>query len=493
MRNLRPKQQRERVRAIDVAGRVPPHNADAEAAVLSSVLTDGQALDVVLEILPNGESFYSDAHRRIYDAAVELHGKGQPVDIQTVAAILKDRDRLQAVGGIAYLVKLVDATPSVANVAAHARIVREKARVRRLIETCEMVAAQGYGDYGTASEFIAKAANDVAQIAEVDTGSRIQSAAEVARSRDAEIEEQWAGKREPWGMRGPHRLVHEMTHGYGLGEQTFLAADTGGGKSVYALQVARHIAGRTYNGDVCGVGYLSLEMLSKRHYDRALIQATHEIAREQPPGVGASGVSMRELMTGMDADGAPLDEGKRWILAEARRRWRALPLELDDAPKDAAQIKITARAMQRRLRERGAALRLLVIDHLHIVELDGDEGEAKALADLVRSFNDLAKELEIHLLVLAQFNRATTARGGRPVVSDIKGASAIEQIAHKVVLLYRPWLRLPDKSTAEAASRARDAEFIVAKHRDGRQGVIPMEFDGNAFTFHEVTDQEHDR
>src|SRR5690242_18731597 len=86
-----------RVQAVDIAGRVPPHNEEAEAAVLSAVLTDGRALDGVLEILPNGEPFYADAHRRIYDAAVELHAKGQPVDIQTVYAFLKDRDRLQAV------------------------------------------------------------------------------------------------------------------------------------------------------------------------------------------------------------------------------------------------------------------------------------------------------------------------------------------------------------------------------------------------------------
>src|SRR5262249_19804202 len=149
----------------DISGRVPPNNEEAEAAVLSAVLTDGRALDGVLEILPNGEAFYADAHGRIYDAAVELHAKSQPVDIQTVAACPKDPDPPQAIGGISYLVKIVDASPSVANVAAHARIVKEKWRIRRLIETCQMVAAEGYGDYGEAQDFIDKAEQQVYQLA----------------------------------------------------------------------------------------------------------------------------------------------------------------------------------------------------------------------------------------------------------------------------------------------------------------------------------------
>src|SRR5207237_170869 len=117
------------VRAIDLGGRVPPNNAEAEAAVLSAVLCDGRALDAVLEFL-QAEHFYSDANRRVFEAAEELHRRSQPVDTQTVAGWLKDRERLQAIGGISYLAKLVDATPAVAHVAAHAKIVKEKSRIR---------------------------------------------------------------------------------------------------------------------------------------------------------------------------------------------------------------------------------------------------------------------------------------------------------------------------------------------------------------------------
>jgi len=126
----------ERVRAVDIAGRVPPHNAEAEAAVLSAVLTNGASFDEVLDVLPDGAPFYADANRRIYDAAVEVHASGQPVDLQTVYEHLKQRERLQAVGGLEYISKLIDASPAVAHVRAHAHIVVEKFRIRRLIETC---------------------------------------------------------------------------------------------------------------------------------------------------------------------------------------------------------------------------------------------------------------------------------------------------------------------------------------------------------------------
>ena len=134
------------VQMVDFGGRVLPHNDEAEAAVLSAVLTDQRAMDHVLEILPSGEPFYVEAHRKIFDVAMGLHEKSQPVDVQTVAAVLRDRDQLTSIGGLAFLARILDATPAVAHVAAHATIVRDKWRGRKVIETCQMISAEGYGD-----------------------------------------------------------------------------------------------------------------------------------------------------------------------------------------------------------------------------------------------------------------------------------------------------------------------------------------------------------
>src|SRR4051794_35624456 len=146
------------------SGRVPPHDLEAEAAVLSAILLDRDALDKVLENLKS-EHFYSEAHRRIYEGAIELSSKGLPIDIVSVAGWLRDRERLAQVGGSAYLAELADAVPAVAHIETYARMVREKWRVRQLIGTCQKIAAEGYGDVGEVQAFIDGAEQAVYEIA----------------------------------------------------------------------------------------------------------------------------------------------------------------------------------------------------------------------------------------------------------------------------------------------------------------------------------------
>jgi replicative DNA helicase len=480
--------------SVDVGGRVPPHNEEAEAAVLSAILTDKRALEDVLDILPTGEPFYGDAHARIYDVAIELHAMGRPVDIQTVVDVLRQRDRLQAVGGVTYIATIIDATPSVAHVRAHAEIVREKWRVRQAAAACSMIAAEAFGDYGRANTFIEGAAEKLAAIAEDTVSTTVQTIEEIGRARDIEIRAQWEGERDPWGMRGPHASLHEMMHGFGLGEQTYVAADTGGGKSAYALQVALHLAGRTHGRETIACGYISLEMKSAKHYDRALIHIAHGLATEQhlrPP-------SMRELQSGREdvqVDGKwrsgseRLDAARVWCIEEAQRIVKRQPISFEDTPSDLAKIRATARRMQRTYRERGVRLRFLVIDHMHLMTFPNAQREDQAIATMVKGFNEIAKDLDLHLMPLAQFGRAANANEGAPRREHIRGSSAIEQIAHKILILYRPWLRLSYDAKARATrEEAMLSEAILAKHRDGREGLVAMNFVGEAFGFVERDD-----
>lgn len=474
----------------DLGGRTPPHDLDAERAVLAAVLTSGEVLDAIVAILPTGAPFYADAHRRIYDAAVEVRASGQPIDIQTVSTWLKDRERLQTIGdgtvnGLSYLVKLVDATPSVAHVAAHAKIVAAKARLRQLIDTCQLVAGEAYTPLAADTQAFAQlAAERVSQIAEVGVQTRVQSIAEIGRARAEELRAQWRGEREPWGMRGPHPRLHAVTHGYGIGEQTYVAADTGGGKSVFALQVARYLAGRKHAGETIGCGYISLEMRSAKHYDRALLQAAYEIATE----LRLAPITYRELQTGKDEYDQPLEGARIAVIEQAQRTIDALPIAFDDAGKDLGGIRATARLLQRRMRERGARLRFLVIDHLHLVRLPAARREDEAFARVVAEFNEIAMDLELHLMPLCQFNRGSQDRDV-PVRSDIRGAAAIEQIAHKIILLHRPWTRMTRAQKKDAPEEAsREAEAIVAKNRDNPEGAVPMDFVGAAFRFDECDD-----
>jgi replicative DNA helicase len=486
-----PRTRKPQVIAIDVAGRVPPHNEAVEAAVLSAILTDSTSLDAVLEVLPTSDAFYGDAHRRIFDAILAVKTLGRPVDVQTVAAELRDRDRLQAVGGVGYLVKLVDATPSVANVAAHATIVRDKARVRRAIETAQMIAAEGFGDYGETNQWLAKSAERLASIAESAGESRMASAPEIAREVREELVEQWEGKREPWGMRAQFSKLHALMHGFGVGQTTYVAADTGGGKSVFAQSVAQFLAaGRKFGGEKIGAAYLTLEMPRKRIAHRGIVMLSQKLAEEHG---FERGLSMHELMTGCDEENRPLREvaPERVALVDASiDAWRSLLLEVDDADKDITKVRSAARKAQARLRARGARLRLLVVDHMHIMEFPDAESEAAAIAKMVREFGRIAVDLDLHLMVLAQYNRDAQKREGRPVKNDIRGAAAIEQIAHKILHIYRPWLRMSDKSSTAARARREEAEFILDKHRDGPMGVVQAQFIGERFLFAEKAASE---
>lgn len=476
--------------STDLGGRVPPHDVEAEQSVLSAIFTEGAKLDEVLDVLPSGEPFYAHGHGRIFDAMIAVRSSGQPVDIQTVTSWLNGRERLQTVGdgttnGLSYLVKIVDATPAIAHIAAHAKIVADKARLRKLIETCQLVAGEAFTTLSAdAQEFTQQASDRVSQIAEVGVQTRVQTMAEIGRVRAEELRAQWSGEREPWGMRGPHARLHAITQGYGIGEQTYVAADTGGGKSVIALQVARHLAGRTHAGETIGCAYLSLEMRSAKHYDRALLQRAYEIACE----LRLAPITYRELQTGKDEYDQPLDPARVAVIDQARRTIDAQPIAFDDAGKDLGGIRATARLMQRRLREQGAVLRFLVLDHLHLVRLPPARREDEALARVVAEFNEIAIDLGLHLMVLAQFGTKTDGKDA-PTMSDIRGASAIKQIAHKVYIVHRPWTRMSRDEKREATEeQKREAEVIVAKNRDAPEAVVPMDFIGKAFRFDECDD-----
>ncbi len=167
---------------------MPPHDLDAEAAVLSAVMNDKLSFDKVAEFL-RPEHFYSEAHRRIFEACIELSTKGTTPDIVSVASWLRDRDRLAQVGGMAYLTTVLNAAPALANVAAYGKTIHEKYRVRQLILTCQRVAAQGYADYGDAQAFIDSAEQSVYDIARTQESSSVFALRDVMREAFKRIEQ----------------------------------------------------------------------------------------------------------------------------------------------------------------------------------------------------------------------------------------------------------------------------------------------------------------
>ena len=229
--------------AVGVEGRVPPHDLDAEAAVLSAVMVDPLAFDRVNELL-RPEQFYSEAHRRIYEACVELSAAGRPVDVVQVATWLRDRERLAQVGGMAYLTEVLNAAPAVANVVAYARTIHEKWRVRQLILTCQRVTAQGYAGYGEAQEFIDSAEQAVYDIARTREASSVHTLRDVMQETFRRITKATERGARIIGIPTGFERYDRLTSGLHDGELTIVAARPGMGKTSLVLNMAANVANK---------------------------------------------------------------------------------------------------------------------------------------------------------------------------------------------------------------------------------------------------------
>ena len=468
---------RPQVRAIDLGGRVPPHNDEAEAAVLSAVLCDGRALDAVLEFL-RAEHFYSDANKRIFEAAEELHKKGQPVDVQTVAAWLKDRDRLQAIGGISYLATIVDATPSVAHVGAHGKIVKEKARVRSLIEMCQMVAAEGYGDYGDAQEFIDSAEQQIYDLARTPESSTVSLMYDVVKDSFIQLQAALEMGKLITGVPTGFNDLDEQTSGMHEGELIIVAARPGMGKTSYVLDIARHVAslrreqppeGEVNTEPQYGVMFFSLEMPKEQLANRMMCSEGR--------------VNLKDLRNGHVG-------GEKWNnLVEAADRLSQLPIWIDDSSAlTVLELRAKVRRQQHEFDKKGPdgkwkqRIGLIIIDYLQLMRgRDNVQSREQEISEISRGLKALSKELRVPVIALSQLNRAVETRSTkdkRPQLSDLRESGAIEQDADVIQFIYRPYYYLspPEKGTDEGTKKKTYAEIIVAKQRNGPTGRVPITF-----------------
>lgn len=411
-----------RVQAIDVGGRTPPHNLDAEAAVLSAVLTEAKAFDMVVEVLPTAEPFYVDANRRIYAVAIELNQKGQPVDIQTVASVLRDRDQLQAIGGLAYMARLVDATPAVAHVAAHAQIVLDKYRVRQVIEASQMTAAEGYMDYGDAKEFVDRAEARIYEIAREHTRSTDSLIYDVIKNSFVLYEKTMLRGGAITGVPTGFKDLDEMTSGMHDGELIIVAGRPGSGKTSIVLNMAVNLTTRVakqsddgdliYDDPLYGAMIFSLEMPENQIGDRILCSE----ARIDSQLYRKGRVS-----------------GEKWdTMVEAANRLSGLPIWIDDTP------GISLLEMRAKIRRRQASfdrkgpdgqftqrIGLIAVDYLQLMTADRSKNfgnREQEVSSISNGLKRMAKELHVPIVALAQLSRSVETRGKnkRPLLSDLR-------------------------------------------------------------------------
>ena len=447
------------VRYDDAFDRIPPQDLEAEMATLGGMLLSKEAITDVIEVL-RGSEFYKPAHESIYDAVVEVYNRSEPADPLIVADELAKRGELERVGGAPYLASLMATVPTAANAAYYARIVREKALMRGLVQAGTRITQLGYStDAGDIAELVTLAEAEVYSVAHSE-GEKEDYVPVGELLNEANLQIEAGQARESGQMTGvPTGFVEldELTGGLHPGQMVIVAARPAMGKSTLAVDFCRSASmhARRADGSFIPSCYFSLEMGRMELMMRIL--------------AAESGVDMNKLRGGRQMSERDWED-----VARAYNPVSEAPLYIDDSP-NLTMPEIRSKAL--RLRQQGD-LGLMVIDYLQLMTSGKRvESRQQEVSEFSRSLKLLAKELEIPVVAVAQLNRGPEQRtGNKPQMSDLRESGSLEQDADIIMLLHRPEYYNQDE-------RAGEADIIVAKHRNGQTRTIPVAFQGHLSRF----------
>ena len=427
----------------DTLRKVPPQNLDAEESVLGGVLLDMHALDRVVEVM-GADDFYRGSHRRIFRAMLTLSEKGEPIDLITLADTLKARAELQEIGGATYLAELADKVPSAANIVHYARIVREKAVLRSLINVCSEIVTRCYNGEEDIERFLDEAERLIFDVSEKRIRPSFFKMGDMIMDTIKLVEKLYERKELVTGVPTGFLDLDRMTAGLQPSDLIIVAARPSVGKTAFVLNIAQYV---TLHANTA-VGIFSMEMAKEQLVLRMLCSEAR--------------VDNAKVRTGY------LGERDFPRLAMAAGRLAEAPIYIDDTP---AQNVLELRAKTRRLK-REANIGLVIIDYLQLMRgLDAQENRTQELSEISRSLKSLAKELNIPVVALSQLNRQVEQRADkRPVMSDIRESGSIEQDADVIMFIYRDEVYKPDSQDEGVA------EIIIGKQRNGPTGTVRLAF-----------------
>jgi len=429
--------------------RTPPQDLPAEQSVLGAMLLSKDAIGEVTEVL-KGRDFYRPAHEFIYDAIMDLYGRGEPADAITVADTLGKRGQLAQVGGHIYLHDLVSSVSVTANATYYAEIVRDKATLRRLVDASLKISQMGYQAEGDVNGIVDRAQQVIYEVAEGKTSEDYQPLSELVELTLDEMESLSQHGMMAGVPTGFIDLDH-LTNGLHAGQMVIVAARPGMGKSTLGLDFARSAS---IKHGLCSV-FFSLEM-TKSEIVMRLMSAEASV----PLNHIRKGEMKEEDWSRVAAKTAQVSQA---------------PLFIDDSP-NLTMMEIRAKA--RRLKQR-FDLKLIVIDYMQLMT-SGKKVESRQLevSEFSRQIKLLAKELEVPVVALSQLNHGPESRTDkRPMLSDLRESGSLEQDADVVILLHR------EDAYDKNSPRVGEADFIVAKHRNGATDVIPVAFQGSLSRF----------
>ncbi|MBN2057633.1 MAG: replicative DNA helicase [Candidatus Saganbacteria bacterium] len=423
--------------------RIPPQDLIAEQSVIGSMLLDKNAIVRVVELL-TPESFYRDAHRFIYETILELFDKGEPIDLVTVTDCLRKNGRLELVGGSVYVADLLNSVPTSANVDYYAKIVEEKAVLRRLIEAGTQIVAEAFEGSDDVDQVLDRAEKSVFDIALKRVRQGFCKIDTVIKNVLDKIDSLYDKKDALTGVPTGYPDLDKMTAGFQNADLIIIAARPSVGKTAFALNIAQNAAIK-YK---LPVAVFSLEMSKDQLAQRMLCSEAE--------------VDAQKLKT------ASLSDTGWKKLTRALGRLSEAPIFIDDTP---AMTATEVRAKARRLKiERG--LGLIIIDYMQLMRGRARvENRVQEISEIARSLKTLARELDVPVVALSQLSRAVEQRTDRiPRLSDLRESGEIEQTADLVMFIHREDYYNPQ------SDRGNIAEIIIAKQRNGPVGTIELVF-----------------
>lgn len=429
-------------------GKLPPQALDLEEAVLGALMLEKNALTAVVEFL-RPEHFYTEQHKEIYQAIVDLFKTSEPVDMRTVVAQLRKNGKLELVGGAYYIAELTSKVSSAANIEYHARIIIEMAIKRELIQISSQVQHDAYEDTQDVFDLLDKTEQAIFAISDTNLRKNYDTMKSLMFRAVKELQERKNHKDGLTGVPSGFTRLDRVLSGWQKSDLVIIAARPGMGKTAFVVSALRNAA-VDFNFPVA---IFSLEMASLQLVNR-LISAEAELESEKIKRGNLAEFEWQQLV-------------------HKTNRLSAAPIFIDDTP---ALSILELRAKCRRLKAEHN-IQLIVIDYLQLMKGDTMGNREQEIASISRALKGIAKELDVPVIALSQLSRGVETRGGdkRPQLSDLRESGSIEQDADIVMFLYRPEYY---KITVDEEGMPTQgmAEVIVAKHRNGSLDTVKLKF-----------------
>ncbi|MDP2741401.1 MAG: replicative DNA helicase [bacterium] len=446
----------------ELPDKLPPQNTEAEQCLLGCLMLDKDAIVKVVDFI-KAEDFYKNSHQEIFQAVADLYGRSEPGDILSISARLKEKNKFDEIGGLAYLTSLINSVPTATHVSNYAKIVRQKKILRDLISASHEIGLSAFDESEEVDVLLDKAERTVFNIGQRALTQTFTPVKDILADTFERIDELSKHQGALRGLATGFKGLDNILSGLQKSDLIVLAARPSMGKSSLALDIARHVA--IFENK--SVGLFSLEMSKDQIADRLISSQAN--------------IDLWKLRTGKLHDGDGDNDFSR--IQHAMGTLSEAPIFIDDA----GSVNILQmRAMARRL-QANKGLGLLIVDYLQLMEPSNKyQAAVQQVTEISRALKTLAKELSVPVLALSQLSRAVEARVPQiPRLADLRESGAIEQDADVVMFIYR------EDRYNENSLRKNIADVIIAKHRNGPLGKVELYFDEQRVSFRNLDKSEY--